>query len=252
MKFKHWIEAVMSPEKTTSSGGGTIDNINNDDGGDDGDEWDEGNIRKRFWNSLYEWVSTSPAANMVRFNVYSRVVQGKPQLHPQIYASDGNDYRYILKRKGGNANIHSEWTYPMDGMAWDKLVEQQRPVLAKTDLWKAFGEAGSIGTAALLFKGDVLDVVVEMCCEILPDNGGATWYRSTSPFAVNMLKVVDAKWKDKIEAWTKRAIARRINKHESLIGEMKQSNAMSGCQAMVASGNVVFRAMHFWTFTVHV
>lgn len=188
MNFKAWYEAVA----TVDSG------IAPPPTEEDDDDWDCDYIRKRFWNSLYPWIQTSSAANIVRFNIYEYILNRvRPKAHSMIWGpqGDGNP-RKIVKAKQGYAVGYLEWRFPMEGRKWDRLVEEQRSVLAKSDLYKVFGEESS---GHLLFRGEVLECIVGLCCSIVPN-----------AFLVNMIKLAQSRIKAKFDSWLVERIAIKL------------------------------------------
>lgn len=188
----------------TQGSGSDIINIDNDDDYGDDDEWDEDNIRKKYWNELINWISTSPTAEIIRFNVYHEILNTiKPKINTLFWSSTGDlSKKKILKHKSGYTKITLKWQLPMEGMAWDKILEEQRPVLAKSDMHKIFGEKGKIGSTALLFKGDVLELMVHLCCAFTSGNP-YKWTPATyvNAFSTKLLKLAQNRFGDKILKW---------------------------------------------------
>jgi hypothetical protein len=206
--FKAFEAATMLP--TIGSGSGTIDiDPPEDDNGDDG--WDSDDIRKRFWETLLPWVQSSKTANLVRFNVYETMLRKvRPTAKSMIWSAQGDiQPRKIVKTRSGYARAILEWSLPMSGLLWDRLVEQQREILAKSDMYKAFGKEGHIGSAALLFKGEVLEFMVYICCAITTGNEW-TNLSSTGKFTSNILKLAKTTIGNKIEEWLKKRIVERL------------------------------------------
>lgn len=199
------------------------DNIDNDDDGDDGEEWEFENVRKRFWDGLSSWAKSSPAANMIRFNIYGTILEKvRPKAHSMIWGPQGDGIgRKLVKARKGYAKAYLEWRMEMDGMLWDSLLEQQRSVLAKSDVYKAFGNAGQVGSAALLFKGDVLECVVFICCALMPQEQERTTtgmvntvnsygFGKPNKFIGGLTKLVQSKYGTKLESWLKQKIVSKM------------------------------------------
>jgi hypothetical protein len=144
--------------------------VNYDDGDDDEDEWSMENLDKKYRKPLYNWALTSKTAQLVRFNIYSYVLAHvKPKPNTMFWDITGSHSKKRMLRDGkGNCSVRVEWNMPMDGATASQLFEQQRSILGKSDMYKVFGDKGQEGSMALTYKGEVLDYVVYMCCNVIP------------------------------------------------------------------------------------
>lgn len=238
---------------TTKHGSDIGNNINNNDDDDDGgDEWDWDNVRKKYWTNLELWCRTNPTANIIRFNVYDYLVtKSKPEVRPMLTDGQGNgSKKKIWRMKEGWARIFLEWKLPMGSKAWERLVEEQREVLAKSDMYKIFNNGDS--SSALTYKGDVLELMVYLCCALMPNNEKGTSWNSASPFVSNMVKKINKQMKEKIERFITKIIQKIIDEQEPVSGRQitLKEHPETSANAQAYDGNLIFKLNKTWQFKI--